>query len=101
MIRRDWLTALRLILTLRSVGLERLEDRQKIREFVKPKPRKRRSKQSSSIASSHSFANFFGARGRAASGDAAASSAAAAACGGSSSRPGSIKLGIRANSGRL
>lgn len=57
MIRRDWLLALRLLGSLRATGIQTLEARKKIHEFVKPKPRARASKPSTS-----GFANFFRTR---------------------------------------
>jgi len=66
MIRRDWLMAMRLLLTMRALagrtGMEDIKDRRRLREFVKPKPRKRTQSRGAG------FANFFGARLRAASG---------------------------------
>ena len=38
LVRRDWLTALRFVCTLRALsGLSRLEQRKRMREFVKPR----------------------------------------------------------------
>ena len=67
MIRRDWLLALRLILTLRSLGINTLDARRRIHEFVKPRPRptpknKRAStagRRDSLGAGTSGFANFF------------------------------------------
>ena len=62
LVRRDWLLALRLVLTMRNLSsLERLEDRKRIREFIRVKPRRR------TRSAGSTFANFFGARARGAS----------------------------------
>jgi len=60
MIRRDWLLALRLVMTLRNGGIERIEDRRRIHAFVKPKPRSTRASKATSIG--ENFANFFRTR---------------------------------------
>ena len=53
LVRRDWLLALRLGLTSRALSLEKLDDRRRLREFVKPRPRKRAKSRGAG------FANFF------------------------------------------
>ena len=59
LVRQDWLMAMRLVLTMRAIaGLSRIQDRRKLREFIKPKPRKRTK------SAGGAFANFFGARAR-------------------------------------
>ena len=63
MIRKDWLLALRLLLTFRGLDLGLVGDRAKLREFVKPKGRPKRP--SGAAAVGKAFTNFFSARTRA------------------------------------
>ena len=62
LVRRDWLLALRLVVTLRATGLETVEQRRRMRECVKPRPGIARRRKSAAGQQVANIANFFRAR---------------------------------------